>query len=317
MGYKYHSKRFSYESPTPKKMDSAGVEELIDMLKASIDAGKLKDLKSALSKLKLSINNEYPVFTQESATFGAYVYAVKSGNKKSVDSIFKALIKKNFTFDGIPLLTLLTNMDKSDFKIILDDYLVNKDAKFYIDGSQTIKELLKKFPKEAEQLIQSNRLNKFTKGDTRVEIAMSVLSGAKEFDSIISALTTFFDISYVQQYGINQNKLRALRTALDDQPKAMVEKVLKEYFYMVFLKDIPSDIFISDVKQNLLDDTSIENYTIQQFRIDNQKIIEILENIVDEELRSTITTVNDEITNYVMDNAPELLPKTVTEVFLF
>lgn len=53
MSVHYRGLRYSYDIPDPEEMDDAGVKELIEILKSSIEAGKLKDMKAALSKLKL------------------------------------------------------------------------------------------------------------------------------------------------------------------------------------------------------------------------------------------------------------------------
>jgi len=130
-------------------------------------------------------------------------------------------------------------------------------------------------------------------------------------------LMTFFDMSYVQQYGINENKLEALRNALEEQPKSMVKSVLKDFFYIVYLKDIPASMFVKDVEKGYLDQQAIENFTIQYFRKSNHGLVEIIRQIEDIELQSKMVTTNEEITNFVMEVAPDLLPKTVTDIFLF
>ena len=317
MAYGYYSKRYSYQSPAPSDLDSASVKELIKLLKLSIDNGKLRDLKSTLSKLKLAINESFPTFTNELAPFGAYIYAVKSGNKKSSDSIFKALIKKNFTFDGLPILKMINNFSKSDFRILLKDYFLNTDAKFNLEGSETIKEMFELYPKETEKMIMDNRLNKFVKGEERTNSATTIIKNCKNFDTIILTLTTFFDTSYAQQFGMKEEKLRAIRDALNEQSQETVKKVLKLFFYIVYLKDIPINMFMEDAQNELLDEQAIENYTIQQFRVSNYGLIEILSKLKDDNLRVRMVTTNNEISEYVAKTKPDLLPDSVKDIFLF
>jgi len=317
MAYGYYSKRYSYQSPAPSDLDSASVKELIKLLKLSIDNGKLRDLKSALSKLKLAINESFPTFTNELAPFGAYIYAVKSGNKKSSDSIFKALIKKNFTFDGLPILKMINNFSKSDFRILLKDYFLNTDAKFNLEGSETIKEMFELYPKETEKMIMDDRLNKFAKGEERTNSATTIIKNCKNFDTIIKTLKTFFDFSYVQQFGMKEDKLIAIRNALNEQSKDIIKKVLKFFFYITYLKYIPIEMFVKDAQDNLLDEQAIENYTIQQFRVSNYGLIEILSKLKDDNLRVRMVTTNNEISEYVAKTKPDLLPDSVKDIFLF
>jgi len=317
MAYGYSSRRYSYESPTPSDLDSASVKELIILLKLSIDNGKLRDLKSTLSKLKLAINESFPTFTNELAPFGAYIYAIKSNNKKSSDSIFKALIKKNFTFDGLPILKMVNNFSKSDFKILLKDYFSHKDAKFNLEGSEAIKEMFRLYPNETEKLIMDGRLNKFAKGEERTNSVATIIKNCKDFDTIIVTLTTFFDTSYVQQFGMKVEKLRTIRDALNEQSQEMVKKVLKKFFYVVYLKSIPINMFVKDAQNNLLDEQAIENYTIQQFRISNYGLVEILSQLEDNVLKDKMVTFNDEILKFISTNNPDLLPDTVKDIFLF
>lgn len=79
----YYSRRFSYNIPYPKDLDAGSVQELVDGIKDSIDLEKLKDIKSYVSKLKLAINNQFPLWTQTAASFGAHVYAKNVGKKKT------------------------------------------------------------------------------------------------------------------------------------------------------------------------------------------------------------------------------------------
>jgi len=90
MGYGYYGRGYSYDSPSPKDLDSTSVQELVDGIKDAIDAEKLKDTKSYLSKLKLAINNQFPLWTQVASTFMAYAYAKKVGKKKhSTEDLFR------------------------------------------------------------------------------------------------------------------------------------------------------------------------------------------------------------------------------------
>lgn len=316
MAYGYYGRGYSYESPSPKDMDNAGVEDLIKILKAAIDDEKLKDSKSALSKLKLSINREYPLFTQESATFGAYLYAVNNNKKKSADSFLKAALKKKYQYDGIPLLTLVTNLSKQDMTILIKDFFSNPDSQWNLEGSQTIREMMHQFPKETEQFIVAGRLNKFEKGDARVESTLAVISEGSDV-SILGALNTFFGMDYVLQYGINTNKLEVLISAVRERPKDIQKKIMTEYFYKVAIKDMHYSMVEADFKNGFLDDTMITNYALILFRKSLPALMEVLNNIKDVDLRSKMIVCNDEITAAVTAKNPDLLPQVVQDIFLF
>jgi hypothetical protein len=317
MGYGYSSRRFSYESPDPEDLDSASVQELVDGIKDAIDAEKLKDTKSYLSKLKLAINNQFPLWTETSATFGAYVYAKGVGKKKVVDSLYKAMIKKNYTYDGFPLMRLVNTMPKGDFQIIVNDFLNDSATKWQFDGPLTLEVTLKEYPKEAAQWIKDGRLNKFEKGEIRVETALKVIEFAPDADTIIAGINTFFDMSYVQQYGIHPNKMDIMLKTLSKRTNAIQKKVLKGYFYTTALKDIHYRHFQEHFEKGYLDEQTITNYTITILRKSPKQLLEVLTNITDEELRTQMVTVNDEVIDLVTQNRPNLLPKSVTDMFLF
>lgn len=317
MGYHYSSRRFSYDSPEPEDLDSASVRELIDGIKDAIDAEKLKDTKSYLSKLKLAINREFPAWTETLATFSAYAYAKSVGKKKVVDSLHKAMIKKNYAFDGLSLYKMIDLVTKENFKIIVDDYLSNKDSKWQIEGPLTLEKLYNEYPKETEQFIFDGRLNKFEKGETRVETTLKVIKLAKTDKAIITTLNTFFGMDYVQQYGINHNKMDILLETLYTRPQSMQKTIIDEYFYLVALKDVTYEMVITHFEKGLLTDKNIQNWTLLFFRKKPKQLIEVLGYIKNDELRTKMVTFNDEILNLVTQEKPELLPKAITDLFLF
>lgn len=317
MAYGYSSRRFSYNSPSPKDLDSSSIQELIDGIKDAIDAEKLKETKSYLSKLKLSINNQFPLWTETASTFGAYVYAKSVNKKKVAKSLYDAMIKKNYTYDGFPLLRLIQNMPKDNFQIIIDDFLNDNASKWQFDGPQTVEIALKEYPKEASQWIKDGRLNKFEKGDIRTETTLKIIEFAVDHETIIAGLNTFFDMSYVQQYGINPNKMIVLLETLSTRTNAIQKKVLKGYFYVTAVKDIHYSHFQEHFERGYIDDKDIANFTILNFRKSNQGLLEIIKNITDDELKAKMVIVNEEITNFVMQNKPDLLPKSITDLFLF
>lgn len=317
MAYGHYSKRFSYTSPSPSQEDKNHVEELIDTLHNAINTDKLKDIKSTLSKLKLSINNEFPLYTQESCVFTAYVYAKNAGKTKSIDSILAMLMKKNYMYDGLPLLTLATNMKKEDFKIILDDFLLNFDSKWLFEGTQTIRFIYENFPKEADELVKSKRLNKFEKGDVRTETAVIVADLSNDVETIIIGLSTFFDLSYSTQYGVAKSKMNMIREALLSKPKNIIKEVYKKYFYVMLLLDILNEMFFDDFEKDLLDDEIITNYTINKLRRGGKALIELLDQTKNTELKAKLVSANDEVLDYITNNYPEHLPKNITDIFLF
>lgn len=316
MGYGYYSKRYSYSSPSATMNDDVNIDVLISELHTTIDNTKLKELKSVLSKLKLSINNKYPLYTGESVVFTAYIYAKKIGNSKVSENLLSTLLKKNYIYDGLPLLTLATNMKKDDFQIILDDFLLNFDSKWVFEGTQTIRYIYEKFPKEADELVKSKRLNKFEKGDIRTETAVIVADLSNDVETIIIGLTTFFDFTYSQQYGVAESKMNLIRTTLTEKPKNVAKEIFKKYLYVVLLNDITHDMFIEDFELGLLDDQIITNYAINKFRRGILVFMELLDQITNEELKMKVLST-DEILDFVTTSYPDKLPKNITDIFLF
>lgn len=313
----YYGRGYSYETPSPKEMDTAEVNELIDILHSAIDNEKLKDTKSALSKLKLAIDSSNPLYTQASAPFTAYTYAVLNKKKKVASSLLKTILKKNYEFDGMPLFTLITNMTQHQFRIILADYLKDPSSKWFLEGLNTIRLMYEEYPKETDEFIIQGKLNKFEKGDIRTETAALVCSKAKNKDAIIAALTTFFDLNYAAQYGMHKNKLLMIREALNDQPKDIIRYVLSDFFYIIYLKDIDPKMFEKDFAFGYLDDRVVENFTIMKFRISNHGLVETIKQLDNEILKTKMVTVNSEIQNFVLETNPELLPQEVKDIFLF
>lgn len=85
----------------------------------------------------------------------------------------------------------------------------------------------------------------------------------------------------------------------------------------VALKDIHYRHFQEHFEKGYLDDKPISNYTITILRKSPQQLLKILANITNEELRNIMVSTNNEILDLVSQNRPELLPKTVTDLFLF
>jgi len=317
MGYGYSSRRFSYESPVSTDVESDDIDNLIISMKDAIDNNKLKDAKSVISKLKLSINPDRPLYTEELVTFTAYIYAKKAGSKKVVDSLHKVLMKKNFTYDGIAILKLIHNLSKSDFQILLDDYFTNPQALFNLDGTETIKEMFKQYPQETNTIIQNNKLNKFAKGEARTEMATLVISEASEINSIIVALTTYFGVEYVDKFGVSKTKIEALRNALNSQPLNIIRSILSSFFYIIYINSIPIEMLLNDIDKGLIDDATIKQYISLIFKKSNYGIIEILKQIESDIIRAKMITSNTEVLNYISSTEPSLLPSEIKDVFLF
>jgi len=85
--------RYVYDVPTPEDMDDDNVEGLITQLKTAIEGNKLAEIKSALSKLKLAVNEKYPGYTERTAPFTAYVYAKEGFIKKQLTVYSKQISK--------------------------------------------------------------------------------------------------------------------------------------------------------------------------------------------------------------------------------
>lgn len=311
----YYSKRH-FTPASPQDNDDESVEKLIDKLKKNIDAEKLKDMKSALSKLKLSINNKYPLFTKDTATFGAYIYAINNKKKKSAKSILNAALKKNYTFIRFPLKTLLSNLSKSDMKIIIDDIL-SVSTKWHLEGIGTIKAMLDAFPNETAQLIEDGHLNIYEKGEERIATTIAIIKNGNE-KAALGALNTFFGKDYIKQYGIHPIKLQQLIDVINEKPKSFGLELRKKFFYDVAAKTVFSSMLADDYKNNIFDSSLAKIYVSSMIEKGLKNLlIQTIQQVQDEHLRMLIIGADESILQLVIHNHPSLVPQYVQDIFLF
>jgi len=279
------------------------------------DAEKLKDMRSALSSLKLAINNNYPMFTNITATFGAYLYAVTNKKKKSMDSILKAALKKNYSFNRFPLLTLANNLSTTEMKIIIDDFL-NVSNEWNLEYEDTIRLMFEKYPKETAKFIENGRLNKYEKGENRLNTTKLILE-LGDYSSALIALNTFFGFDYIQQYGIYPNKLEILIDAVNKKDDTFKRKIREKYFYSIAAKVIPAQVLEADFESGMLNDKMISTY--MDYMITNQKeyLIRLLSSLKIENLRVKLIGSNTQTIDFISEKHPELFPTLIKDVFLF
>lgn len=313
MAYGYGSR--GYSNPIPIGVDDSDVETMINQLKVSIDGDKLKDTKSILAKLKLAINNNFPLYTQDVAYFGAYLYATKNKKKKSADSILSVLLKKNFTYDGVPFKVLMHELSETDFKTIINDILL-VNGQWRLDDIDVIEEMLEKYKEEAEKFIIAGKLNVFTKGENRTLTTKLVISKASA-DAGVAALNTFFGRDYVEKYGINAAKLGDLLSEVDKKPIDIRKRIRSEFFYKVAVKSVSIEMLEKDHKDGMLDDTIVKNYTLQMYNNYRSTLIQNLQYLKNEELRTLIIGSNEELMDFISKTYPHMLPNTIRDIFLF
>ncbi len=303
----------NYAPPPPQDMVSEDVEELIKELKVSIDGEKLKDLKSVLAKLKLARNNEFPLYTLDTANFGAYIYAKNNGKKKSTDSILATLLKKNYTYDGIPLDILLAELSPTDMKTIIDDVL-HVSTQWNLDGS--IEEMYDKFPADADKFVIAGRLNSYAKGENRPNAAKQVIARGNP-DAVVKALIVYYGSpEYIDKY-FSAHRLMSLLEEVDKREDIIKKKVRSEFVYSKAIKHASFELLEKDHAAGLLDAGSIKSYADMMINNYRSTLLVTLRNMKDVELRIKIIGSNDQLTTLVAKDHPDLMPQEVQDIFLF
>ncbi len=317
MAYNYKGGGYSYEIPQPTAVKNEIVEELIKNLTDIIDGKVLKAFKPVLAKLKLAINDNYPTFTQETVLFTAYLYAKKNGNNNIAGNILTTILSKKWTFDGIPLFNMVTNFSKQDMVIVINDFFNVSSSIWHLEGLQTIEKMFTIFPKETEQFILNDRLNKFEKGENRLLTAVLICELSTNKDVIIKALDTFFNSAYALKYGMQQNKLQLIHTTLSKKTKQDKKFILNTFFYKTYLHDIDYNLLEFDYMDDIITEETLTNFVMVKFKKSNIAFLHSMSNIKNIEFRIKLITCNDEILNFVATEDASLLPDTVKDIFLF
>jgi len=312
----YYQKQY-YNTPDPEELDDNDVEILIDTLKKNIDAEKIKNMKSALSKLKLAINKNYPLFTRTTATFGAYVYAVKSKKKKAIKSLLNAALKKNYSFMTFPLEKLMSNLTNSEMKIVINDILLQPTCKWHLEGFHAIKKMLQKFPDETAELIEKGKLNKYEKGDERVETTKTIIQYGNE-KAAVGALNTFFGKEYLDKYGIHPNKLQEIMDVVDVKNPTFKKKLREDFFYTVAAKSISAKFIENEYKTGKIDKSLIKKYVSSMIEKSfKNELVKLLEYLTESSLSMIIITADESFMNLVLENHTSAIPKIIHDIFLF
>lgn len=311
----FYSNKF-YNTTSPEDLHDNGVRELISLLKQSIDDEQLKDMRSYLSQLKLAINPNFPMFTRETATFGAYVYAVNENKKKAAKSILAAALKKNYTYFVFPIETLISNLTHTEMKFVIDDIL-SVSTQWHLEGLDAIEKMLKEFPNETAQLIENGRLNKFEKIDNKVEIINLIINLGNE-KAILGALNAFLNEEYMSQYGIHPLKLQKIFDTLDTKPKNIQKNIRNKFFYKSMLRSINHIQIENDFKNGILDEEIINTY-VSSLLEKNLKalLIQTLNQLKDDKLRTLMIFSNSEFSNFILQNHIHLIPEKLKNIFLF
>lgn len=210
-------------------------------------------------------------------------------------------------------------MPENDFKIIINDILNNKDIQWTFSGAQTIKTVFEKYPNAAMKWIKDGRLNKFEKGEMRIESLNTIIKYSSDDETIIKGFKTFFDFDYINKYGYGliNHKIDLLLNTLNEKSDDIQKSVLKSHVYTVFIKLINYDVFQKHFEKGYLDTQIIKNYSIILLRTSSEMLLSTLSNITNSKLTDIMITTNNEILTIVTENRPELLPKTITDLFLF
>ena len=304
----------SFNKPDTSVMDNNGTQSLIDELKQAIDEEKLKEIKSSIAKLKLVVNDDFPMFTQDTANFGAYLYAVNNNKSKAADSLLTSIMKKNYTYDVFPLATFLKNLSRADIGIIFN--VLDAHTQWNLSGTDVIDQMFKEYPKETEKFIIAGRLNKFAAGENRKNTAIQILKVAGS-DACISTLKTFFGAYYVEKYGIQPGNLYELVDIVDSRSQEIKIKTRKEYFYKIGAKAITLEMLEKDNDAGLLDDECLKIYTEEMFKSYLQQLIKLLNLIKNDELRVKLVGAHKDVTEFVAKNHPHLLPKSLQDILFF
>lgn len=315
-----------YTIARPEDMADDETAELIAQLKASIEGSKLADLRSTLSKLKLAINEQYPGFTELTAPFSAYVYAKEGGYKKAVDSLFKANIKMNFSFQGkaFPLKDLFDTMTPSQIQIIFDDFLNNPDFKWNIQDEATANLFYDKYPKEADTCIEKGRLSIYTVRNARVAVAIAVIKNGSE-NAILSMFNTLYGESFLKSYTFSGENIRYFLSALDIRSKELGKKIRKEYFYTTAARSIHLDFLAEEIDNGNFDEELIKVYT-DSLTGPNGSTINVAMEVIKylskagdkyKKLKDDMVASNEILIGYIATNFPEELPQDVLDIFVF
>ena len=304
----------SFNKPNKNVMDNNSTQTLIDELKQAIDEEKLKEIKSSIAKLKLVVNDDFPMFTQDTVNFGAYLYAVNNNKSKAADSLLTTIMKKNYTYDVFPLATFLKNLSKSDIGIIFN--VLDAHTQWNLSGTDVIDQMFKEYPKETEKFIIAGRLNKFAAGENRKNTALQILKVAGS-DACISTLKTFFGAYYVEKYGIHPGNLYELVNIVDSRSQEIKIKTRKEYFYKIATKAITLEMLEKDNDAGLLDDECLKIYTEEMYKSYFPGFIHLLNLIKNDDLKTRLITINKNVTQVIVKDHAYLLPQLVKDILFF
>ena len=317
MGYGYYSRRYSYESPSPIEMSDNDINTLINTLKEQIENNKLKDIRSTLSKLKLSTNEKYKDYVGFNAVILAYVYALKIGSSKTISSLEKTIFKKNFTVDGLNILSL-SKILKNDFKLFMDHYLIDKNTIYTIDDNETITFLFSNYPTEAEVIIKNGKISKFIKGEDRLNVILSIIKYSELFETIIIGLTTLYGTDYVDKFSIKYDTLKKIHDEIILKSKPLLESLLNDFYYIIYKEFITADILIYDLEHKLLLENTQKKYIESILDISEKKLFELLYLIKNHELRTNFIANSEKVLSLIVKNGdPTLIPNEIKDIFLF
>jgi hypothetical protein len=305
-----------YTIPDPKERDNDTVEKMIVNLEYAIKNGKLKDMKSILSNLKLSINDDFPLYTRDTATLGAYAYAVETNSKKAADSLLKAAVKKNYGFIVFPILILTNNLSKPAFEAIMNNILLVNDT-WKIETAETLEILFKKIPKETNQAIVNGRVNKYAVGEDRINSAVVVIQNGNA-EAIVAALNTFYGIDFIKNYTLSTEKLNLLTDALSNRNSDIQTTVMNNYFYNTAAPALSIE-YIEDIYMNgNFDITSMTHYIDGMLRHTGiPNTISTIANVTNEELRGKLIGVDNDLAKLIIKKHTKLLPQLMKDSFLF
>jgi len=317
MAYGHYSRRYSYESPSPVEVSDTDIKTLFDTLKEQIENNKLKDIRSTLSKLKLSSNEKYKDYVGFNAVIIAYIHALKIGSNKAINSLEKTIFKKNFTFDGLNIISL-SKILKNDFKLFIDQYLIHKNAIYTINDNETITFLFLNYPTETEIIIQNGKISKFIKGQDRLNVILSIIKYSKLFETIVTSLTTLYGIEYVDKFSIKYDTLKKIHDEIILKPKNLLKSLLNDFYYIIYREFITADILSYDLEHKLLLEITQKNYIDSILNISEKKLFELLYSIKDPVLRTNFIVSSEKVLSLIIKNGDNtLIPDEIKDIFLF
>jgi hypothetical protein len=327
MSYHYRGLTHSYDIPDPEEMPDAGVEELVEKLKASIEAGKLKEMRSALSKLKLGINSKYPEYTEQTAEFTAYIYAKEGGHKKAIDSLYNTLIKTKYNFKTkvLPLKKLIDSLSKSQMKIIFDEFLNDSSFLWKINGAANINSMYENYPKETEEYItKKDKLYGYPAGDERMASAKAMIANGSA-DSILIMFESFYGPSFLKDFTFAAAKIKTCLVALNKRPQNIQDRVRKEYFYKTAARALNTKLIMWEYDKGKLDEETIKIFTDDRVG-KNGIVVQVAMQYITQldkegdkykELISTMISSNEFLLNYIAEFVPKFLSQDVKDIFMF